>query len=388
MPDRARRAPRGRPRVLVAGLGDSGLLVAGHLARHADVVGVTTQPGLVSGQELGLRLADPEAWRRDYWVGLDRYRRLDRVRTVHAELTGLDAGARTVQLRTVDGVDREEQYDVLVVATGTTNGFWRRPELRTAEQVEARLRADHERLAVVARAGGRVEVVGGGASAVASAAHLARRWPDLQVGLRFPGDAALPHHHPRVWATVARRLEDLGVALHPGHRAVLPGGDGLEEWGSGPVAWSTGQEPTDAELVLWAVGRVRPSTGWLPPELLDEHGFVRVDPDLRLPGLPGHYAVGDVAATDPLRSSARNRADRLVARNVRAELAGRPLAPYRPARHRWGSVLGPQPDGLQVFTPRGAAVRVPALLERRVLRPLAVERGIYGGVRRRGTPPA
>ena len=371
-----------RPRVVVAGLGDSGLLVAGHLARHADVVGVSTQPGLVSGQELGLRLADPDAWRRHYWVGFDRYRRLDRVRTVHAELVGLDPRGRVVRMRTPDGDEQEEPYDVLVVATGTTNGFWRRPELRTAAQVEERLRADHERLAAVAAAGGAVAVVGGGASAVAAAAHLARRWPGARVGLWFPGDRALPHHHPRVWGTVARRLASLGIALHPGHRAVLPDGDGLEEWGTGPVAWSTGQDPADADLVLWAVGRVRPSTGWLPPDLLDEHGFVRVDPDLRLPGLPRHYAVGDVAATDPLRSSARNRADRLVARNVRAELAGGALATYRPARHRWGSVLGPQPNGLQVFTPSGAAVRVPALLERRLLRPVAVDLGIYGGVRR------
>ena len=47
---------RARPRVVVAGLGDSGLLTATHLARHVDVVGISTKPALVSGQELGLRL--------------------------------------------------------------------------------------------------------------------------------------------------------------------------------------------------------------------------------------------------------------------------------------------------------------------------------------------
>lgn len=40
---------------------------------------------------------------------------------------------------------------------------------------------------------------------------------------------------------------------------------------------------------------------------------------------PGYLAVGDVAATDPLRSSARNRGDVLVARNVRADFAGRAM---------------------------------------------------------------
>ena len=43
-----------KPRVLVAGLGDTGLLTAIHLSSHVDVVGVSTKPGLVSGQELGM----------------------------------------------------------------------------------------------------------------------------------------------------------------------------------------------------------------------------------------------------------------------------------------------------------------------------------------------
>ena len=51
-----------RPRVVIAGLGDSGLLTAIKLARHFDVVGISVKPALVSGQELGLRLARPKDW--------------------------------------------------------------------------------------------------------------------------------------------------------------------------------------------------------------------------------------------------------------------------------------------------------------------------------------
>ena len=65
------------PRVLIAGLGDIGVLTAIHLSRHADVVGISAKPELVSGQELGVRLARPDDWARDNRVAFGRYRRLD-----------------------------------------------------------------------------------------------------------------------------------------------------------------------------------------------------------------------------------------------------------------------------------------------------------------------
>ena len=148
------------------------------------------------------------------------------------------------------------------------------------------------------------------------------------------------------------------------------------------MQWCTGQPPVSADAVLWTIGRVRPNTGWLPPEVLDEHGFVRVTADLRVAGHPEVFAVGDVAATDPLRSSARNRADALLARNVLAAFAGRPLREYRPPNRRWGSVLGVQPDGLEIFTTGGSAIRFPRWAFDRVLLPLVVGWGYYRGVRK------
>jgi len=93
------------------------------------------------------------------------------------------------------------------------------------------------------------------------------------------------------------------------------------------------------------------------------------------------FAVGDVAATDPLRSSARNRGDALVARNVHAELTGGHPRTYRAPARRWGSILGIQPDGLEVFLPTGQALRIPSWAVQRVVMPLIVRRGMYGGVR-------
>lgn len=362
-----------RPRVVVAGLGDSGLLTAIHLARAAvDVVGISSKPGLVSGQELGLRLARPEAWARDYRIGFDRFRRLDGAEVVHGELTALDPVARTVAVG-----DRRIGYDVLVIATGVSNGFWRRPGFQSEADVSAAVEQAHRRLAAAAA----VLVVGGGAAAVSTALQAATRWPGTTVRLAFPGERALPRHHPRVWDVVRRRLDAAGVELLPGHRADVPVGFAADEITSGPVAWATGQAATPADAVVWAIGRVRPNTAWLPAGLLDEDGFVRVEPTLRVPGAPGAFAVGDVAATDPLRSSARNRADKLLAANIRAHLAGRSLRAFQPPRRRWGSVLGPETDGLRVFAPSGHPFRIPAWSVHRVLQPWVVRRGIYRGVR-------
>jgi apoptosis-inducing factor 2 len=364
-------------RVVIAGLGDSGVLTAIRLARHADVVGISAKPALVSGQELGWRLSRPQEWARANWIPFDRFRGLDRVRTVHGTLTGFDLDARAVLVRHDDGSTSAEKFDALVISKGVTNGFWRQPDFQSADDIGADLRAAHDRLTEA----NSVIVVGGGPAAVSSAANAARAWPDKRVDLYFPNERALVGHHPRTWDRVQRRLVDMGVVLHPGHRALIPDGFACDRITNEPVHWSSGQPPASADAILWATGRVRPNTDWLPPELLNESGFVRVTPELRVPGHPGVFAVGDVAATDPLRSSARNRADGLLANNIRAEFAGRPLRSYRPPKRRWGSVLGPQRDGLEVFAPNGHAFTFPAWSFDRVLMPLIVRWGIYRGVR-------
>lgn len=364
--------------VLIAGLGDIGLLTAIRLSRHADVVGISAKPELVSGQELGLRLARPDDWARDNRVAFGRYRKLDGVRRVHGSLVGLDVDAREVVVRRSGGSVSIEAYDVLVISTGVTNGFWRTPGFQSHADIDADIQSHHQTLARSKS----VVVVGGGAAAVSVAANLRIQWPYKDVDLYFPGERALLQHHPRVWELVRDRLVDLGVGVHPRHRAVVPDGFACDGITHEPVRWSTGQRPAEASAVVWAIGRVRPNTDWLPDSLLDEHGFVDVGPTLQTRAHPEIFAIGDVAATDPLRSSARNRADGLLDNNIRAYLADRPLKGYRSSRSRWGSVLGVQEDGLMFFAPDGRRIQIPAWVIHRVLLPWVVRRGIYRGVRR------
>ncbi|MGV9825612.1 MULTISPECIES: FAD-dependent oxidoreductase [unclassified Gordonia (in: high G+C Gram-positive bacteria)] len=369
-------------RVVIAGLGDSGLLTAIHLARHAQVVGVSLTPAMVSGQELGLRLSDPDTWAQHYRVDFSRYRGLDRVETLHAEVVGLDPGAHTLTVRrpgsTRAGASIDTlPFDVLLIATGVRNGFWRHPELRSTEEVDEALRDAHIRVAN-ARS---IAVIGGGAAAVSAAAQLAARWPDTRVDLYHPGTEPLPRHHQRVRRAVVRRLGALGVVVHPGHRAVPPAPTCAPAITDAPIEWRTGQPPVTAAAVIWAIGAGRPNTEWLPPEMLTDDGFVRVGADLAVPGHPGIFAVGDVADTDPLRGSARNRADRLAAHNIRTHLDGGTPRRYRARNVRWGSVFGPLPDGLDVFTPQGARFRFPAWTVEAILYRWIVARGIYRGIR-------
>ncbi|MCH1491773.1 MAG: hypothetical protein L7T24_04385 [Luminiphilus sp.] len=84
-------------------MGDTGVLTAAHLPRGCRVVGVTTKPMLVSGQELGQRLSDQDNWRRDYLLPLAKFRRLGRVEIIHDRVTVVDPDHRTATVATAAG---------------------------------------------------------------------------------------------------------------------------------------------------------------------------------------------------------------------------------------------------------------------------------------------
>jgi len=370
------------PTVVVAGLGDTGILVATRLARTCRVVAVTTKPALVSGQELGMRLTRPEQWRRHYFVPIDRFSSLDSVDVRHGRVSAVDFDASTVQVHGVEGDVDEIRYDVLVIATGVSNGFWRHDRVEDFPALESQI----TRSAQVLDTAKVIAVIGGGATGVTVADNLAQTG-SREVHLFHPGDEILYGHHPsaRRWAT--RTLVRDGVTIHPGHRANIPGGRVPEHITSGPIDWSSGQAPFDADAVVWAVGAVRPHTGFLPSAVLDEAGFVLVDPHLRVKGMSNVFAIGDVAASDPLRSSARNWGHRVVVSNVRSALRGRaPRRRFRAPKYRWGSIVGLQHEGLTVMMKGGGRMRIPRRLAEPLLYGAFVTRGLYGGLREASSP--
>src|SRR3546814_17496839 len=79
--------------------------------------------------------------------GFDRFRGLDGVRIVHGTASSLHPESRRVSITLADGTTTTEKYDVLVIAAGVTNGFWREPSLQTSDGVSDVLARAHARLA-------------------------------------------------------------------------------------------------------------------------------------------------------------------------------------------------------------------------------------------------
>jgi len=369
-----------KPTVIVAGLGDTGALIATRLARTCNVVGISTRPALVSGQELGTRLIDLPRWRRTYLIPYRRFRKLDSVDVVHGRIQTVDFDASKVFVELASGSTRDITYDYFVIATGVSNGFWRHDRLEDLATIDTELSAINAEL----NGAGTIAVVGGGATGVSVADNLARAGRST-VHLFHSGEEPLPGYHPSVRRWMARQLATDGVTVHPDHRAVVPNGFRGDQLTHDAVEWSTGQEPFDADVTLWALGGVTPHSKFLPASVLDDDGFVLVDKNLRMPEHPNVFAVGDVAASDPLRSSARNWGFRIVVTNVKELVRNRPtkLKPYKAAEYRWGSILGMQDDGLTVVQPNGKRFRIPRKLAEPLLFSVFVQRILYGGLRKR-----
>jgi apoptosis-inducing factor 2 len=369
-----------KKRVVIAGFGDTGLLVAINLGSDFDIFGISPKPCLVSGQELGMRLTQPQIWKQDYLMPFRRFKKLDGVHTVQGLVKTIDPDQSTVTVTLQDGSDQVEHYDALVISSGVTNGFWRNSALEDLDSINQAIDSASQQL-LQARS---VAIVGGGATGVSVAANLAARYRDKSVHYFFSEPQPLPGYHPKVRNTVEQHLRKVGVNLHPNHRAIIPAGFHCDRFTFEPIAWSSGQDSFRADIVLWAVGKMIPNNNFIPEPMLNDEGFVKTDAWLRVAGYDNVFAVGDIAASDPHRSSARNWGYRLLGHNIRACLEDREaeMKRYEPPAYRWGSVFGVQKDGMRVFQPDGGSFRFPNWSIRTLLFPLAVRKMIYKGVRK------
>jgi NADPH-dependent 2,4-dienoyl-CoA reductase/sulfur reductase-like enzyme len=106
----------------------------------------------------------------------------------------------------------------------------------------------------------------------------------------------------------------------------------------------------DADAVLAGIG-ARPDTGWLRGSgvPLEPDGSVRADAWLRVPGVPGGYAVGDCASFPSARYGRRMlvhhwdnalQAPRTAVAHAVGARAGEAVAPYDPVPYFWSEQFG------------------------------------------------
>ena len=131
-----------------------------------------------------------------------------------------------------------------------------------------------------------------------------------------------------------------------------------------------------------STGNRKPHTRFLPDALLDNEGFVKTKDTLEVVGSDCLFAIGDVASTDPARSSARNWTYGILVNNIKRKAAGKAANKhYAPPANRWGSIVGPQDDGLTLHQDSGKTTRLSRWLVENLLLPTVVQRVIYRGVK-------
>ncbi len=336
---------------------------------------VTTKPNLVSGQELGKRLTDlPLVAESHYNTPLKHFLGLSAVQIIQAKAEWVNPEQQSVRVRLPDGLERVIDYDYLVIASGTSNGFWRDDSIRSKKEIDDALQADAARI----KAANTIAVLGGGPCGVSCALNIRRADPSKQVTLYFSGDQPLAGYHPTAQAYYEKILKDAGVTLQSNDRAIVPS----VTPDSGSINFESGAS-AEADTILWTVGKRKPHSQYLPTDLLDAEGFVKTKSTLEVEGTDTLFAIGDVASTDPDRSSARNWAYGILVNNIKRKAAGKSVNQfYKPPPNRWGSIVGPQADGLTLHQHTGKRVRLSRWLVDNILLPTVVQRMIYRGVDR------
>ena len=281
-------------------------------------------------------------------------------------LAGLDRARREVTLAAVAGPDGEEilprrtlPYDTLVICVGSVGNDFGVPgaaqhpiSLDTLDDAE---RFHRRLLAVCVRADGRaaggeaarvdIVIIGAGATGVELAAEIRQTTRahagygldhldparDIRITLIEASPRILPPLSERVAAAAAELLAKLDVDVRTGQR--------VTEVAAGGVRTADGTF-LPADLIVWAAGIMAPAV------LRDLDGLeanranqLVVTATLQSTRDPDVFAFGDCAAAPwlghpagtmlPPRAQVAHQQATLLARSIRARLAGKPLPEFR-----------------------------------------------------------
>ena len=280
---------------------------------------------------------------------------LKQVRFFNGEIVGVDTLRRVVRVSHGERHhDHELPYDHLVVALGSVTNYAGIPGLEThalamkslgdAAILRNRLISALEQADVERHAGARrhlltVVVAGGGFAGVETIAgvndflrHALRWYPsirasELRMLLVHSGELILPELGPQLGAYAQRKLAERGVEILTRSRVAA--------YEDGAVVLKDGTS-VSASTLVWTAGTApNPLLAQLPGR--DARGRLAVDAYLRVPEVPGLWAVGDAASVpdgdsdQPCPPTAQHalRQGRQLAKNIAATVRGQALRPFR-----------------------------------------------------------
>ncbi len=312
---RAERAPTNRKRVVIIGGGFAGIAATRALRRsNAEVVLIDRrnhhifQPLLYQVATGILSPADIAAPIRQ--LG-EKQKNLE---VVLAEVMSVDLKSRLVNVADLTSGTRTIPFDFLIVAAGMQSSYFGHDEfanyapglknLSDAEAIRTKILRAYElaELESDERECARLMtfvLVGGGPTGVelaASMAHLAtvtlrRNFRHIDpakssIVLLEGGNRLLPTFAESLSSKAAKRLEKLGVKVLTGKKVERVDAQGV-------VA---GDVTIPAATVIWTAGVTASPVVKTLGSPIDRSGRIPVDPYLRVPGVSGVFAVGDVAA--------------------------------------------------------------------------------------------
>jgi len=275
------------------------------------------------------------------------------------EVTRIDPMERVVHIG-----DQTRAYDFLVIAAGVSHAYFghddwapHAPGLKTLDDalgIRARILRAFEQAESCDEPSARAAllnfvIVGAGPTGVELAGTLAeiarhtlkgefRRIDpaSARVVLVEAGPRVLPTFPPTLSASAQRQLEKLGVTVLTGRPITHVDAAGVR----------IGEDALAARTVLWAAGVAASSLARSLDVPLDRSGRVLVGADLSVPGHPGIFVAGDLAAVTspagpvPGIAPAAKQMGSHVARAISDRLAGRAPPPFNYRHHGLLATIG------------------------------------------------
>jgi NADH dehydrogenase len=338
------------PSVVIVGGGFAGIGCAKELAKHDITVTLIDRNNYHQFQPLLYQVATAELATNDVAKPIRAiFKKYDNVHFRRADVTNVDPETRTVS--TADGQTFTGDY--LVLAAGSQPNFFNTPGARehafplyTVEHAQAlrtRLlsvledadanpaRIDQGALNFVIVGAGPTGVETAGAMADAVNKVIPKRFHDLDINrariyLVDHGSVVLAAFSDKAHAYAADKLQHNGVHLKLG--------TGVSEVLPDRVKLSDGSEIL-TRTVVWGGGIQAPELATKLGLPQGRGGRVTAQPDLTVDGYPRVYALGDMANMPdhdgndlPQLGSTALQAGQWAAKNIRADIAGKPREPF------------------------------------------------------------